>query len=320
LNPGVPQGSPQDVELVGEVVLLVDWRSLSLSVVLATSACRCAAREPAPDWIGTVQVAEPRRPLRGWRLVRGDGSPFTERDLVGRTSVVFVGYSRCPDVCPNTLSLLGGLDPGTDVQLVFLSVDPEHDARTLDGYTRFFDERIVGVTGTRDAIDHAVTQLGAAYTFRDGLVDHSTSLFVVDGNANVAGFVLRPSSPEAIRRDIEALRSRQPPRVRAELVAPATPPGAPGVVYGTLRAAAPSTLTGLTSPDVDRVELHRTVRTATMAGMQPVATLDLGPDAAVELAPGALHLMLLGDVQRRPPLIELAFTDGPTALVIPAEP
>jgi len=281
----------------------------------ALASCRCGPDAPAA-WLDTVQPAEPRRALRGWALHRADGSPFDEGDLVGRTSLVFVGYTRCPDVCPTTLSLLcglGELDP--PVRVVFLSVDPEHDRAGLADYTRHFDEDIVGITGSREAVDHAVAQLGAAYAFRDGRVDHSTSLFVVDANANVAGFVLRPSTVEGVQRDLAALRSHRPPRLRADLTAPPAPPGAPGVVYGTLGAPEAATITALSSPDVDRVELHRTVHRGPMSGMQPVDVLQIGPDAPVELAPGGLHLMLLGERRAAAPILDVAFEDGGRALV-----
>lgn len=276
--------------------------------------------DPPPDWLDTVQVAEPRRALRGWALQRTGGGAFTARDLVGRTSLVFVGYTRCPDVCPNTLSVLAGVrEQAPEVQIVFLSVDPDHDEAGLGAYLRFFAEGIVGVTGARSAIDHAVKQLGASYTFAEGLVEHSTSLFVVDEGANLAGILLRPSTAEGVAKDLARLRKHRPPRVRATLEVPPAPPGSPGVAYGRIEATEPATLTRITSPDVERVELHRTVRTATSASMIPVDALPLRPSTPATLSPGGLHLMLLGQRDTAAPLLELHFVRPPTVLVA-AEP
>lgn len=279
--------------------------------------CHCAGADDVREapWLETVQPLRPRRPLRGWALHRASGAPFSERDFVGRTSLVLVGYTRCPDVCPNTLSLLADVHQRSpETQVVFLSVDPEHDRKGLADYASFFDADFVALTGDRVAIDHAVDELGAAYTFVDGLVDHSTSLFVVDANANVSGVLLRPRAPDAVLRDLEALRDRRPPRVRVELEVPPRPPGAPGVAYGRIEVAEPVELVGITSPDVERVELHRTVLTATSASMVEVERLTLEPQKATRLEPGALHLMLLGTMRTAKPCLELHFATGSSAL------
>ncbi|MEO0604597.1 MAG: SCO family protein [Myxococcota bacterium] len=288
-----------------------------LALFAMFSGCRWGSAEDVsePAWLDTVQLLSPRRPLRDWSLQRGDGSAFSEQAFVGRTSLVLVGYARCPDVCPNTLTLLARFSPQSPAtQLVFLSVDPEHDRDGLKDYAAFFTPELVAVTGEPPEIDHAATQLGAAYTFADGLVDHSTSLFVVDENANVTG-VIRPDTPESVLRDLGRLTERRPPRVRTQLSVPPRPPGAPGVAYGHITATEPSELVRITSPEVERVELHRTVLTDTRASMVPIPSLTLDPAEPTRLAPGALHLMLLGTVRDPTPRLELHFASGASALV-----
>ncbi|MEN0068519.1 MAG: SCO family protein [Myxococcota bacterium] len=290
------------------------WATLTIALLAGGPGCQCADSEPS--WLATAKATVVRRPLRGWTLSQGDGTPLSERWFVGHVSLVLVGYARCPDVCPNTLTLLADAKAQRpDLQVLFLSVDPDHDQDDLSTYITFFDPALTAATGPRNAIDHAVAQLGAAYTFVDGGVDHSTSLFVVDENANVAGVLLRPTQGSAVLRDLDTLLRERPGQVQAMLNVPMRPPHAPGIAYGTLETTAPLRLTHITSPDVERIELHRTVVTPTTAHMQPVPTLDLSPATPTRLEPGGLHLMLLGERRSDAPLLELHFAHATSALV-----
>ena len=161
--------------------------------------------------------------------------------------------------------------------------------------------RIVGVTGTRDAIDHAVSQLGAAYQLRaSGLVDHSTSLFLVDPTGQVRGYVLRPSDPDRVAADLRAaIASLQPVRLSPGWV----PPSAPGVRvlagFGALQneGAQDVAVVGWTSELAREVALHRTVQVDGMARMEPIERLVVPAGGAVALEPGGMHLMLTEPVR-----------------------
>ena len=249
-------------------------RSLALLVVFVLSACGGSPpRVPAPDALHRTWVEAPADArLASWDLEDGSGQPFDEARLHGRFSVVFVGYTSCPDVCPLTLRTLARVLDAPDLQdlqAVFLAVDPERDRPVLGELVAHHHPRIVGVTGTRDAIDHAVSQLGAAYQLRaSGLVDHSTSLFLVDPTGQVRGYVLRPSDPDRVAADLRAaIASLQPVRLSPGWV----PPSAPGVRvlagFGALQneGAQDVAVVGWTSELAREVALHRTVQVDGMA-------------------------------------------------------
>src|SRR4051812_35058681 len=83
------------------------------------------------------------RPVADFALTAEDGKPFTRAQLDGRWSLIFVGFTRCPDVCPTTLSTLKSVagrlaDQGKSLQVIFLSVDPERDTpEALERYVHY---------------------------------------------------------------------------------------------------------------------------------------------------------------------------------------
>ncbi len=89
-----------------------------------------------------------------FNLVAMDGQPFTEKDLRATPSLVFFGFTHCPDVCPTTLYELDGylkqLGPeAADIKAYFISVDPERDTQEImKTYVSNVSDRIIGVTGT----------------------------------------------------------------------------------------------------------------------------------------------------------------------------
>lgn len=152
--------------------------------------------------------------LRVPQLVTTTKNSFGAKELRGRWSLIFFGYTACPLVCPRTLSLLtaiahrreSGVPSGT-VQEVFVSVDPEHDtAERMAEYLRHFDHNIVGLTGTPDAVSSFTREIGAGYLPAGSSIDHSTSIFVVAPNGHLAGILLRPNQPSRILADLANLR------------------------------------------------------------------------------------------------------------------
>lgn len=150
-------------------------RVLATSCLLVLAGCRgepdALAREPEPSvepgpggFYGS-QMPEPWR-TPTVRLVGDDGAPFDLAAERGKVVLLFLGYTRCPDVCPTTLSTwkrvraaLG--DDTSRVRMVFVSVDPERDSpEDAARYARQFDPGIVGLTGRRSEVDAIQRQFG----------------------------------------------------------------------------------------------------------------------------------------------------------------
>ncbi len=142
-------------------------------------------------------------------LVAQDGTPVTQQALKGQPSLVFFGYTHCPDVCPATLSEISSvfkaLGPDAKAKAFFVTVDPQRDTpAVMKDYLASFDPRIVGLTGSPDAIkkvedDYKV--YAEAKADKDGTytMDHTAITYLMDKNGLfVSGFNLdRPPSEAA---------------------------------------------------------------------------------------------------------------------------
>jgi protein SCO1 len=153
-------------------------------------------------------------PLQVPPLTVTNGSVFGRGRLQGHWSVVFFGFTACPLVCPKTLSLLSAVARNPESGIlsgsmlpVFVSVDPEHDTpQRVGSYLSHFDSHIVGLTGSSGNVARFAQEIGAGYQPAGSLIDHSTSLFVVDPKGRLAGVLLRPSQPSQIVSDLMKLR------------------------------------------------------------------------------------------------------------------
>ncbi len=163
----------------------------------------------------TLLPVDVRAPVHVPALITAEGALLAPERLLGHWSLIFFGFTNCPAVCPRTLALLAAVarDPESGVSsgatgLVFVSVDPEHDTpKRIHIYLQLFGGHILGLTGTREAIDSFSREVGAGSQPAGSAIDHSTSLFVLDPQGRLAGVLLRPGDPARIVADLAILRS-----------------------------------------------------------------------------------------------------------------
>ncbi len=163
------------------------------------------------------------RPLSNFSLITHDGRAFTLSQLQGHWSILFFGYTHCPDVCPTTLQVMKmvwqKLQPDTAnphrPRLYFVSVDPDRDDKaTLQQYVQYFHPDFTGVTGKADEIDKLVNQLGIMYGFdekngdnKDYIVNHSASLVVIDPQGRMRALISPPHIADRITADFQTIRN-----------------------------------------------------------------------------------------------------------------
>jgi protein SCO1/2 len=165
----------------------------------------------------TVLAVPPAAPLAIPTVSATDDAPFDSDRLRGAWTVVFFGFTSCPDVCPTTLQVLAAAarEPASGVaagstRLVFVTVDPERDTvPRMKAYLSSFRAPIVGVSGERSSIKRVAERFGAAATGKASGMDHSTSLFVVDPAGRLAAVLLHPGDAHRLAADIGALRAAQ---------------------------------------------------------------------------------------------------------------
>ena len=138
-------------------------------------------------------------------------------DFKGKVTVVFFGYTQCPDVCPTTMAELAqvkkalGKD-GERVQGVFITVDPERDTpETLKAYMASFDPSFVALRGTPEETKATAKEFKVFYAKVPGKVegsytmDHTAGSYVLDTKGNVRLFVRYGAPAEALTADLKAL-------------------------------------------------------------------------------------------------------------------
>jgi protein SCO1/2 len=156
---------------------------------------------PAPSAIGGP-----------FRLTDSNGKAVTEDSFKGQPTLVFFGYTHCPDVCPTTLfeisEILRKLKPGEKARAIFVSVDPERDTPAiLKDYLSSFDDRIVGVTGDRASLDpmlkeYRVYSKKVPGTGEDYTMDHSAIVYLMDKQMRFVN-ALNLSEPDKATKEIE---------------------------------------------------------------------------------------------------------------------
>ena len=146
-------------------------------------------RQPAPF---AAAVVQPTATLPAFALQRSDGKAFDNLSVKGQWSLLFIGYTYCPDICPTTLAQLAALYPELkaqipNLQVVMLSVDPGRDSsERLAGYVPHFHPEFIAASGAHEQLQPLVAALGLVYSRQQGstpdnyLVDHSASLVLIN--------------------------------------------------------------------------------------------------------------------------------------------
>jgi len=279
----------------------------------------CSPEPPPPDLsaLSQTMVGLPGHPVGRLRLDTADGSAFDETQLIGRWTVVGLGYTSCPDVCPSTyLGVAHALDEIPALQALFVAIDPQRDRAHLAAWTQAFHPRIVGLTAEPPALRAAAQEIGASFEIHrdaDGAptrVDHSTSLFVVDPAGRVVAAHLRPSDGPLLADELaELVASHRPPQAFAHSwVRPPLPGSGVSAGYGRLvdHRGDDVTITEVYCPEATATHAHETVHDGDQAWMRPT-TLVVPGDGELTLAPGGRHLMFSG-LQPDVDAVHLRFT------------
>ena len=151
------------------------------------------------------------KPVGEFRLTDTSGRDFTRRDLGGAPTLVFFGFTHCPQVCPTTLMKLAQVRKRAGLEglrVLFVSVDPQRDTAPLLGlYLRAFDPAFLGLTGDPGPILTLAANFGVAASRvqlpgSDYTMDHSAVLFLLDARARIAAIFTPPFEAPALAADL----------------------------------------------------------------------------------------------------------------------
>ena len=209
----------------GIVIVLV----VALAAGLGLLAGRHLFGRAAPGPGGTqspalsaVRLFPEPRPLPAFELDQADGTALVPADLHGHWTVVFLGFTHCPDVCPTTLAELAGaqrrweaLPADVRPRVLFVSVDPDRDTPGATGrYAHHFHPDTLAATGPVPALEAFAKSLGMVFMRAPApggappdqySVDHSATIAVIDPQGRMAGLLRPPLDPDAVAADLLAL-------------------------------------------------------------------------------------------------------------------
>ncbi|MEW8030398.1 MAG: SCO family protein [Candidatus Thiodiazotropha sp.] len=142
-------------------------------------------------------------------LTDHNNNPFELRQLQGKLVLLSFGYTYCPDICPTELANLAAVlneldDQAGRVQGLFVSLDPGRDTpEVLYDYVRYFNERLVGLTGSEADVAKVARQYRVNYQRHereDGgySIDHSANLYLIDGKGKLTAVVPYGMPPKHI--------------------------------------------------------------------------------------------------------------------------
>lgn len=215
-------------------VARVGWVLVALLCVLLgvfSAKQLFAAFTSKPVSLASLQLLPEPKPLPQILLRTATGDAFVREKFQQHWSLVFFGFTSCPDFCPLELQKLGKLltraqQEHISLQVVFVSVDPERDsAERLGQYVAFFHPHIIGLRGDNPAIANFARFFGAAYDRSAVInskvlsvpagaampaiagelyqVNHSTRVFVVDPQGQYIGSVTNTESIDVLWADLE---------------------------------------------------------------------------------------------------------------------
>lgn len=160
---------------------------------------------------------EPPVAAPDFELIRADGQAFRLQDQRGKATLIFFGYTHCPDVCPVTLSDFRKIkaqlgDRAAHVDFVFITTDPERDTpQRIQEYLSNFDQQFIGLSGDRSELEPVWKDYGvyaAKVESNDPenyLVDHSAMIYVIDQQGNLRLTYLFGTDSKAIAEDVSHL-------------------------------------------------------------------------------------------------------------------
>ena len=175
-------------------------------VLVAVAAIAAAVYFVVPSFTkkdGVVTIGGP------FSLTDQNGATVTEAALQGHPSLIYFGYTFCPDVCPTTLfdatNWMKALGPDADkLRFFFVTVDPARDTQQVMGqYLQAFDHRMIGLTGSPDAVDKALKAFRIYARKVDGengsyTMDHSASVYMFDSKGKFTGVIAYQEPEEQV--------------------------------------------------------------------------------------------------------------------------
>jgi len=192
---------------------------IGIALIAGISAALIWRNAAAPAELATGTYIHPSRTLPDFSLIDHHGQTFGLAQVRGHWSMMFFGYTNCPDFCPTTLTTLAALEKRlrTDAapvrpRVIFMSVDAKRDSpEQLAKYVPYFDPEFIGLTAASQSdVEAVAAKLGVSVIITpkaDGTysVDHSGAIFVLNPQGRLAAVLTGPFSVDALESDFRRI-------------------------------------------------------------------------------------------------------------------
>jgi len=194
------------------------WLLILLALVAAAGGVWIAKRtsNSVPQLTSGTWLPQPR-PVPEVSLVDQSGQPFTAQSLKGHPTLLFFGFTHCPDVCPTTLARLAQVVKVAnvpDLKVLLVSVDPERDTpELLERYVHAFSPDFGGVTGKPEDIQRLAKEFGVAIAKVDMgggeyTVDHSAVVSLLNRQGQRVALFTPPYEVAPVAADLHNVADR----------------------------------------------------------------------------------------------------------------
>ena len=150
-------------------------------------------------------------------LIDHNGQPFKSATIKNKPSLLFFGFTNCPEICPTTLADLSEITKkitlnDDSINIIFVTLDPKRDNKEhLKDYIEYFDGNIIGVTGNKIEIKEFADNWGVFYetiktTDNNYTLNHTATVFMIDKLGNFRGTISWGENESSIIQKINNLR------------------------------------------------------------------------------------------------------------------
>jgi len=150
-------------------------------------------------------------------LIDHYGKPFKNSTLKNKPSLLFFGFTNCPEICPTTLADLSEITRRVtlsvdSINIIFVTLDPKRDnKRRLKDYIQYFDDNVIGVTGDKIEIKKFAKNWGVFYetvktSNNNYTLNHTATVFMIDELGNFRGTISWGENETSIIQKINTLR------------------------------------------------------------------------------------------------------------------
>jgi len=167
-----------------------------------------------------ASVLEPPKEIRPFELTGGDGENFTLENLKGQWTLVYFGYTYCPDICPTTLTDIARVynrladqpEITKELKTLLISVDPARDTpERLQEYVTFFRDNYLAATGEKEEIDQIAKDFSAYYKIHEPdengnyPVDHSSIVSLVNPDGRIRAIFINVAESPQVASDLAGI-------------------------------------------------------------------------------------------------------------------